>query len=342
MKYIVSYIQPYRKIQGILIFLCIGFLYSCNTTESKKDSTIKIVYDVPETIFAINLYISQYPNKKIIPIQFSNSTQISNSDIIILNKSTIDNSLFTLNTVTEKYTIESTIIQQTMDNMHLLSFSVPLLIIKKSSKRLPATTNARISLSILQTLAKNNTILSDNTLSIFGFVPEMSDVFRQLFSSEEAYNNWIAQSFEDYQKLTSLYRKNFTPVPYIAQLQNDNIIYKLVSSNFFFHLPINIQDEFHYFLLTLQNGNIKIISSSYIGIGKNTQLKNEAKHFITWLFQTATQSVLLEKQKEFFPQKNFQRILGNTFSTNWNINIQIFSEHKWLWENQPLLQQLQF
>ncbi len=342
LKHTAFYIQSHCKARYIPMLVAILFLFSCGggTTKNNEKNTVQILYDIPEAVFAINLYISQYPNKNIIPIQLSNNTQLSNADVLILKQSTIDNTPFTLNTITEKYTAESTI-KQTAENMHLISFSIPLLIVKKSSLTTPPS-EARISLSTLQTLTKQHTIVSTKTLPTFGFVPEMTDIFKQLFQSQEAYNNWIEQSFEDYQEYISLYRKHFTPVSYIAQLQHDNIIYKLVTSNFFFNLPLDIQDTFYYFLFTLHNGQIQTVSNSYIGIGKNSQHKNDAKFFINWLFQTTTQKKLLETQKEFFPNKKHQRLLGNTFSTNWDMNIQIFSEHSWLWNNQPLLQQLQF
>lgn len=328
--------------EHLILLLALGVLSALSMTSCGKNvqNAVTIVSDIPGTVYAIEMYTKQFPKRQLRSVQFTTLLDLTNADIALLSESTVNSISFSLGNFLRSKSKYSPQLNDATQALQVLSFSLPLLVVKRTALENEPDFN-RVTLSELQTFTRNTTELTREQ-PVFGFVPDLEKKFSRMFTSDKAYQTWIKNTYPDYENFNMLYHSSFDPVPFIAQVRNDNIVYKLVASNDFFELSHSIQKEFYYFFLTRDNEQIPVMESSYIGENKNSRNKKGIQDFIDWIYGVETQIAILKELQRIFPDANAHHFFGNTFSSNWDTNMLIFQEDFWFWNNQPALQQIVF
>ncbi len=325
-------------VAALVLLGSLGTLASC----SSESEFITISSDIPDIAFVVRLYETENPNRKISLLPFSDYSQLMQADLALLSSDAIENTPYPIESyLQENFTSPLLHVEDNTKNLTLISFSLPLiLVLKETSPKRPPSPH--MSLGELQKQSKESTQLRSKSLSTFGFVPDMNPDFAKLFSNRDSYASWIEDAFVEYETYNESYHRSFDSVPYLAQLRNENIVYKLVMSNEFFDFPRDVQDDFYYFFLSRDNASIPVVEASYAGKNKTSNKGRELRELLAWLYREETQLALLTMYQNHFPQKKLPRFLGNSFSSNWNTNEYIFKQDALIWNAQPLLSQLVF
>lgn len=320
----------------VAIFLNIAIL-SCN-------ATIYIASDNTDMIFAANAYNNTFKKKKPIIVFVSQDishTVSTQKTTYVVSKTTTTQqqkllSSFSFNPI--NLTDNNVSITKSYNNMQLLSFSLPLIIIKKDSKSNQHFFQSRITSSELQNLSKSLIKKINDYNYILGFYPT-DNTFIDIFDNEIQYQEWLNFAQIDNPLIQQYYNAHFSIVPLKELLTTDNIIYKYISSYDYFLLPQDIRNQFDVFIFTKDNGQIPIVSPVYIG--SLAKSKDKRHHFIKWLLSVSAQQKIIDLKQQY--TNNTLSFIDNHLSTIWNVNLStIFASDFWLWNNQPLFSQIFF
>ena len=312
-----------------ILLLIMVVLTSCN-----KQSLITIATNSPDMLFiaeaynnvAIDSAVLLLYDEDISNILEQNVVDYVVSDTASQDKRDVIESLDIVPHIIEGENIS--LIKDVYNNMNLLSFSLPLVIIKKDSEHIDAKLEAHISLSQLQ-LKSTELLEQENIDYRLGFYPIQSE-FVEVFTSNEEHDLWLNVASIDTQDITQYYNDHYAPAPLEEILLDDNIVYKFVSSYTFFTLDSAVQNEFEVYFLTLDSGQMPIISPIYIG-----QLNAREKVFLDWVYTLQAQKDIVTLKQSFYDNTH-RSFVDNHFSAVWSLNeALIFSNDIWLWNNKP-------
>lgn len=318
-----------------IALLCLLLIISCN-------KPIHIISDNPEIALIAEAYNNKVKKPLVIVHDIENITTLTQNkklDFIITDPIDTKYNNFFSSIDFEKIHIPSIHIKHTYNNMALLSFSFPFIAIRKDMDENPYNSK-RISLQMLQIIAKTNTTKKDaDNLYYLGFYP-IDNSFYDVFSSPTQKQNWLIESGLDSKEIETYYKKHYNSVPLISRLLDKNIQYKYISSQRFYAMPHTIQDMFNIYLLENETNTINIVSNVYIGyISSGIVRKSRTKHFYKWLFSYEGQQEIIALQRKQNPYT--PSFIDNSFSSVWETNTKIlFQNNAWIYQNQPLYTQI--
>lgn len=288
----------------------------------------------PDLLFPAEVYNSLFPNKKIIVYYDETLTNIfqqhTTIHYVVAPIHTNEQFLQTLE-FTKPYS-EKNHLQHIKHNMQLLSFSLPLIIIKKTHASPNTFLQNNISLSQLLTESLPHNSIEDLSSVTLGFYP-IEDSFELLFESQKQYIEWMQQAKIYDNTITQYYKNRYGPVALINIILDENIIYKYLSSHAFFSLPLHIRQQFNVYFLNTDTNTIPIANPLYLGKIKESV---HSSHFMSWIYTLDAQEKIIQLAQEYLNQ-DAPSFLDNHCSTSWQVNQTfIFNNDTWLWDNQPL------
>ena len=190
------------KYKYLISLLFVVVFISCN-------KTIHIISDKPEAALIAEAYNNKI-KKSIIVVHnmeyITTLVQNNTIDFIITNPLNSKYKDFFSSTDFKKMNISSTYIKGTYNDMTLLSFSLPLIAIRKDMDEHPYN-RKRISLQTLQTINRTYTekLSSDDSYHL-GFYP-IDNSFYDVFSNAIQEQNWLIESGLDSKDINNYYKK---------------------------------------------------------------------------------------------------------------------------------------
>lgn len=316
-----------------LVFVLLSFLlFNCY-------KPINIISDVSDAVFIAETYNDYKDKDKVYVYNTKSISNIHEHDIdFIITKTKNSNSIFTEMKFAKIKNKKREIINAPR-NFKLISFSLPLIVIKKKDDDNKISSSS-IDLLELRDISQE-IILQKNGLYTFAFYPIDTD-FSDVFESLQDEKNWLNLAGLDTEEISTYFNNHYGPVPLSAQLLDDHISYKYISSDKFFKMPYNIQSQFNIYLLKNSSGKIPVISPVYIARQANgIRGVFQEQKFISWLLSERGQKEIIN-YKQNYRRTSISSFIDGTLSGLWNTNTSIlFNQNSWLFENQPLLSQIE-